>query len=349
MDFAKPYEPPALASRGFLHVNLKVKFYLSTGTIERNIDYPSQNKISFTIDPGDQKVEVNKITLNDIEANISYNTSFLIDNSDAMLTSVHEITKKGVYTLRLDDLYILSHRSNNWHCSELKDDFMFQYEFTRDSFTNIYRDREHKGFDSEFIPCFGCSFTYGVGQTDTDTWPSLLSKKTGQRYLNLGVGGSGIDGIYNNLKLLHKKKQFDQCLILLPNFERRVVQCKLGNLYLRIHSTVDTKVNSNFHFFSDSRLIEKMKRVKDSIIKDIDNRYSKIFLHKIINYCQENKIELAVSSWDSDVYRYLDSQKSMKILPKFPELSLYSERADDGSHPHRKHYEHFVEDIIMIL
>lgn len=330
-------------------MNLKVKFYLSTGTIERNLDYPSQNKISFTIDPSDQKVEVNKITLNDIEANIFYNSSFLIDDSDTMLTSVHEITKKGVYTLKLDDLYILSHRSNCWHCSELEDDFIFQYEFTRNSFTNIYRDREHKGFDSEFIPCFGCSFTYGEGQTDTDTWPHLLSQKTGQNYLNMGIVGSGIDGIYNNLKLLHKKKQFDQCLILLPNFERRVVQCKLGNLYLRIHSTIDIKVNNDFHLFSDSRLIDKKRQVKESIIKDIDNKYSKIFLHKIIDYCHSNGIDLVVSSWDSDVYCYLVSQKNVKILPKFPELSLYRERAEDGEHPHRKHYEHFVKDIVKTL
>ena len=131
-------------------MDIEVKIHLSTEIIERNIEYPTQNKISFTIDPGDQTVKVNKITLNDIETNIFYNTSFSIDDSDAVLTSVHEITKKGVYTLQLDDLYILSHRSSNWHCSTLKEDHIFQYEFTRDSFTNIYRDRDHKVFKDEF-------------------------------------------------------------------------------------------------------------------------------------------------------------------------------------------------------
>ena len=331
-------------------MNLKIKIFLSTGIIEQNIEYPLQKNISFPIDPKDETVNIDRITLNDIETNKFYNTSFAIDNSDTVLTSVHEITKKGVYTLYLDDLYILSHRSSNWHCSTRKEDFIFNYEFTRDSFTNDYRDRDHKYFNDRFVPCFGCSFTYGAGSPASDAWPHVLSQKTGQNYLNLGVPGIGFDGIYNNLKLLHKKNQFDRCLILLPNFERRIVRCKLDNLYLRILSTVNlTEASGDFHFYSDSRLIEKMKRVKDSIIKDADNRYSKIFLHKIISYCQDNKIELAVSSWDIDVYRYLDSQKSMKILSKFPELSLYSERADDGSHPHRKHYEHFVEDIIRIL
>jgi len=331
-------------------MNLKIKIFLSTGIIEQNIEYPLQKNISFPIDPKDETVSIDRITLNDIETNKFYNTSFAIDDSDTVLTSVHEITKKGVYTLYLDDLYILSHRSSNWHCSTRKEDFIFNYEFTRDSFTNDYRDRDHKYFNDYFVPCFGCSFTYGEGSPAADAWPHLLSQKTGQNYLNLGVPGIGFDGIYNNLKLLHKKNQFDRCLILLPPFERRIVRCKLDNLYMRILSTVNlTKASGNFHLYSDSRLIEKMKQVKDSIIKDTDNRYSKIFLQKIIRHCQDNKIELAVSSWDIDVYRHLDSQKSMKILPKFPELSLYSERADDGIHPHRKHYEHFVEDIIRIL
>lgn len=327
-------------------MNLKVKLYLSTSTIERNIDYPSQNKILVTIDPGDEKIKVNKITLNDIETNIFYNTSFFIDGSDTVLTSVHEITKKGVYALHIDDLYILSHRSNNWHCSELKEDFIFQYEFTDNSFTNIYRDRDHKGFDNSFIPCFGCSFTLGAYQPATDTWPNLLSKKTGQRYLNLGVGGSGIDGIYNNLKLLHKKRQFNQCIILFPPFARRIVRSKIDSLYCRIHSTLDlTVATSNFHLFKNTQVLDKMKKVKESILKDTDNKYSKTFLNKIINYCKVNNIKLSVSSWDKEVYDYLQSQDYVNMLCQFPELSLFKERADDSGHPHRKHYEYFVENL----
>jgi len=331
-------------------MNLKIKIFLSTGIIEQNIEYPLQKNISFPIDPKDETVSIDRITLNDIETNKFYNTSFAIDNSDTVLTSVHEITKKGVYTLKLDDLYILSHRSNCWHCSELKDDFMFQYEFTRDSFTNIYRDREHKGFDSEFIPCFGCSFTYGEGQTDIDTWPSLLSKKTGQRYLNLGVGGCGIDGIYNNLKLLHKKHKFNQCIILFPPFIRRMVRTKIEDLYLRVPSTLDlTVATSDFHMFSNTLITDKMKKVKESIIQDIDNKYSKIFLNKIINYCKLNNVKLSVSSWNKEVYHYLESQGHVTMLGQFPELSLFTERADDGRHPHRKHYQYFVNEIVKTL
>jgi hypothetical protein len=323
---------------------IEVKIYLSTEIIERNIEYPTQDKISFTINPGDKKVKVNKITLNGIETNIFYNTSFFIDGSDTALTSVHEITKKGVYTLQLDDLYILSHRSNNWHCSKLKEDFIFTYEFTRDSFINTYRDRDHTGFDKEFIPCFGCSFTYGEGQPDTDTWPRMLSEKTGKNYLNLGVCGIGIDGIYNNLKLLHKKYKFNDCVILFPTFNRRIVRCKIEDLYFRIPSTVDTHdATSEYQLQRNKKVMDKMMKVRESIVKDTNDRYSKIFLNKIINYCRKNNIRLLVSSWDNDVYNYLRTQHNTELLDQFPELSLFKERANDGQHPHKKHYQYFTD------
>ena len=331
-------------------MNLKIKIFLDSKVIEQNIKYSAPKKISFPVDPANQTVKIEKITLNDIEVNKFYNTSFAIDESDVVLTSIHEITKKGVYTLYIDDLYILSHRSNNWHCSTTKEDFIFAYEFERDSFTNVYRDRDHKGFGKPFIPCFGGSFTYGDHVPNTDAWPHLLSQMTSKNYLNMGVCGIGADGIYNNLKLLHEKYQFAQCLILFPLFERKIVRCKVDNLYLRIPSSVDlTSASSNFHLYTDSRVKDKMAQVQDFIIKDIDNRYSKIFLHKIINYCQRKKIHLSVSSDDRDVYRYLQQQKNIKILAQFPKLSLFTGRASDGRHPYRKHYEHFVKDIVKTL
>ena len=331
-------------------MDLKIKFHLDTKVIVYDIEYPKQNQISFAIDPGDQKIKINKITLNGIETNIFYNTSFSIDNSDVVLTSVHEITRKGVYKLQLDDLYILSHRSNNWHCSEHKNDFLFHYEFTKDSFSNIYRDRESKGFDSDFIPCFGCSFTYGQGQPETNTWPSILSRETNRNFLNMGVCGIGIDGIYKNLTLLHKKHQFEQCVILLPTFSRRMVSCKIDGVYFTIPSSVNIEdATSDYQFYRNKKVISKMTKVKDSIAKDISDQYSKLFLTKIVNYCTKNKIKLLLSSWDDDVYDHLQRKRNILRLNQFPKLSLFKERANDGVHPTRKHYQLFVDQISSFL
>ena len=331
-------------------MNLKIEIHLSTTVVEWNIDYPKQNKISFPLDPKGDAIGINKIILNGIETNKFYNTSLLIDGSDVVLTSIHEVSMKGVFILELDDLYILSHRSNHWHCSTKKDDHIFQYEFTNDSFTNRYRDRDHKGFEKKFIPCFGCSYTFGDGQPASNTWPYLLSQRTGANYLNMGVSGSGIDGIYHNLKLLHKAQNFDKCVILFPNFERRIVRCKIDDKYIGLHNTVDlSSATSDYHFYRNKKLLARMQQVRDNIIKDVKNIYSKRFLNKIIDYCNNNKIELHVSSWDDDVYDNLKSQDNLNLLGKFPKLSLFTERADDGAHPHRKHYEYFADEIVKIL
>jgi len=92
-----------------------------------------------------------------------------------------------------------------------------------------------------------------------------------------------------------------------------------------------------------------MQKVRDHIVKDVGNRYSKIFLAKIIDYCNNNKIKLSVSSWNDEVYDYLKLQDNVDLLVKFPSLSMFTERADDGDHPHRKHYEYFVKDLIKFL
>ena len=321
---------------------LKFEIHLDTKIVRWDIDYPEQNKISFPIDPEGKTVTINKILLNGIETNKFYNTEFLIDNSDAVLTSVHEISLKGIFNLHIDDLYILSHRSGNWHCSTKKEDYIFQYEFTNNSFTDEYRDRDHRGFANDFIPCFGCSVTYGYHQPTTDTWPYLLAESTGKNYINLGVCGAGIDTIYTNLKLLHQKHKFNECIVLFPIFDRRVVRCKVENNYVSIPNTVDlSHASSDFEFYRNKKLAQRMQKVNQEIIKDQANRYSKIFLHKIIRYCKSHQIKLRVSSWDEDVYDYLTSQKDVILLDRFPSFNMFPERAEDGIHPHKKHYQYF--------
>lgn len=331
----------------------KIFDYTNNSYIECNLNYPSENIIEFkvkNVEGGSANIKIVKIELNGIETNQYHNTSFEMQGNrwveEKKLTSIDNISFNGCFKLYIDDLYVRSVQSNQWHCSNSKEDFIFQYEFTRDSFVDTYRDRNHIGFNKEFIPCFGCSFTYGAGQPDTDTWPYLLSQETNKNFLNLGIGGSGIDGVYNNLKLLYQKHKFDQCVILFPNFERRIVRSQIQDLWIRMHSTVDIFETDNvYQFYTDKNLRKKMKTIKEKIIKDVTNRYSKKILIKILNFCKNNDIELYSSSWDDDVYNYLKTHNNLKLLPKFPKLSIFEERADDGAHPHKKHYDFFVDQI----
>jgi len=313
---------------------------------KEQLHYPEQKEVILEFDNIKKPLTVKQIKINGLITNIFYNTFFTFKNSNETISSVQTIEKDGIFKLKIDDLYLRSLRSSNWHCSQKKEDFIFNYEFTRSSFVEKYRDRNHIGFDKKFIPCFGCSNTYGAHQPDTDTWPYLLHKKTGKNFLNLGVRGSGIDAIFNNLKLLYQKHQYNQAYILFPAFERRIVRAQIENLWLRIFSTVRIfDIKESWHFFSNKILHKKMEKVKKNILQDNLNQYSKKFLVKILNFCKKNQIKLYCSSWSDDVYTYLQNFEQLHILPTFPKLSMFNDRADDGIHPHKKHYQYFVDQI----
>ncbi len=327
-------------------MNLYIRIKFGDRTIEKNIVYPQEKEVRVQFNEVTSPISVNEITLNGIKASIYYNTQFQFENSDTVITSVHDITQNGVFVLTLDDLYIRSHRSNNWHCSNKDPDFIFTYEFTRSSFVDTYRDRNHIGFNDEFIPCFGCSFTYGADQPDTAAWPYLLAKKTGKNFLNLGTGSSGVDGMYNNMHLLYQEKPFDQCIILLPPFERRVVHAKIGDLHMRICSNVNLDdQKSDFHFYNDPGVRQQMKSAQEKILDDVSNEYSILYFDKIVDFCNSKKIDLYCSAWQEEAYEHLKQKQGFTLLPAFPPMDSFKERATDGLHPHEKHYRLFVDQI----
>lgn len=61
-----------------------------------------------------------------------------------------------------------------------------------------HRSKSIRDLDKDFILCFGCSFTVGVGVQEQETWPHQLSRMFGLDYYNAGVGGAGMDICYYN-------------------------------------------------------------------------------------------------------------------------------------------------------
>lgn len=327
-------------------MNLHITIKFSDRTVEKDLHYPQENAVRVEFDDVAEPISVDEITLNGIQTNIHHNTQFHFQDSDTVETSVHTITTAGVYVLKLDNLFIISHRSGNWHVSKKEPDFIFTYEFTRSSFVDTYRDRNHIGFDDYFIPCFGCSCTYGDFQPDTATWPYLLAEQTGKNFLNLGMASAGPDAIYNNMTLLYEQRPFDKCVILVPPFERRIVDAKIGDLHMRICSNTDLDgQKSDFHFYNDPELRKQMEVVKRKIIEDEHNEYSTQYFERILNFCRSKEIDLYCSAWTEQEYEYLKQKDGFTLLPAFPPLDTFHERATDGLHPHEKHYRLFVDQI----
>lgn len=68
-------------------------------------------------------------------------------------------------------------------------------------------DNDFKNFDNltlndwkNMYVCLGCSWTYGIGIQSEFTWSAILSTKLGEKCLNLGVPGTGIQTSYRILE-----------------------------------------------------------------------------------------------------------------------------------------------------
>ena len=97
------------------------------------------------------------------------------------------------------------------------------YSFNRDGFRTAEFDRPID------VVCFGCSFTYGSGVGDEDTWPYLLGKKLNLSVGNFGTAGMSIHGCLKQTLYGLENYNANKIIILLPNFERILYKFKFLN------------------------------------------------------------------------------------------------------------------------
>jgi len=204
---------------------------------------------------------------------------------------------------------------------------------------DVYSDKKIKNSD---IFCIGDSFTIGAGVNHQDTWPSLLSLKTNTNNINIGSGGLSVDGCSINTEYV------------LNNFEPKIIICLLPTRFRKIYkfNFLDylgyVSVSTSTNLRVPKTLLEDIEKFKKSNL--LDNNITKdLWINScksIIKSCQTKNVKCFISTWDKDMYKYIP--KDVR-LPIFPDLKMFEERAMDGSHPHKKHYELFVDSIIPYI
>ena len=221
--------------------------------------------------------------------------------------------------------------------------------------SNIPFNKIHTKFDlrndANAIGCFGCSNTFGALLPDEETWPYLLGKKIKKNCLNFGVVGAGIDSIFLNVKAAKKDYNFDKIIILLPGFNRRVARLHKNNIWFKWPVLIEhytawgdlleppIHVNLNIH---NNDFVTFGKKINLKIFKDVDCTYSKKILSRLIKFCLKNFNSVHISSWDKQVYEYLESHYVKYLLPFF---DLSGPKARDKAHPTVYQYNKFAESI----
>jgi hypothetical protein len=284
-------------------------------------------------DDKNQKIIVSIYYKNTKLDTVSLSTFEMKDNqyvNNVVLKDYDEICFNGSLTLQF---------FKSWfECNILKGSYInnnrrFLHQWVTDYTDNNLNLRIEKNKKNYDIMCFGCSFTYGIGVEKQSTWPYLLGKKLDLSVGNFGTVGMSIHGCFRQLSYCLKNYNTDKIIILLPNFERALYKFNFLNnsaFYNFTCGSVDK--NLLYEFYDYKKLM--MQTLKNSI------RNGK----KFINYFNKLNKKIYVTSWSSEVYASIPDGKNK--LPQFPPLETFSERATDGSHPHKKHYELFVDSII---
>jgi lysophospholipase L1-like esterase len=191
------------------------------------------------------------------------------------------------------------------------------------------------------IFCIGDSFTVGEFVDKQDNWPAILSLKTDADNVNIGSVGLSADGCFLNTKYVLDTFKPKIIICLLPTRLRKIFKFKFLDFYGFISIGIHTNLKMPT-IFKD--YIEKIKK------ELLDDQYTKNnwidSCKNIIEYCHYKNVKCFISTWDESMYEYIPEDVR---LPRFPDLKMFKERATDGSHPHKKHYELFVESILLYI
>ena len=221
---------------------------------------------------------------------------------------------------------------------EMPCDIDHPYYWSNIPFNDHYNDRDLRE-DDQAIGCFGCSNTFGSYLQVHDTWPYLLGKKLKTNCINFGVGGAGIDSVYLNLKASSKDYKFKKVIIVLPTFDRRVSRiCHLGNWFrwptlaeqpILWKELLPPPVHKDLRLDNEI-LLNHGKYVEKKIIDDVEHKYQKKVLERLVKFCRKTYTQFYITSWSDDVYEYLNHHYTDCTIHMY---DYHGPKASDGLHP----------------
>ena len=192
------------------------------------------------------------------------------------------------------------------------------------------------------IACFGCSFTYGVGLENDQTWPKILSNICQKEVGNFGKGGSSIQEILADAYEYCKKYKPKKIVLLLPHPSRVQVKNKQGKLASLMVNNYDKDTISLY-----KNLYHNIINYGESSV--IFSTYQKIFFEEIKKIFDLGTM-IYISSWASCFYRVLQNFKNndFTLLPYYFRQKKYS-FADDTGHPGPEHNRQFAEKVLKCV
>ena len=229
------------------------------------------------------------------------------------------------------------------------DDIANAHLWPHEQFNYTINDNGYRGaeFPTETdIAAFGCSFTFGSGLPDYMLWHQLLSDELGKTSVNFGVPSASVESIIDIFLIASTHIKMKRAVFLLPNYTRMQIAKKHPVSdridYLNTDVSCISVINSAYGLESNYLYRGIPEEEMYKICKN------KIYLLEHI--AKERGIDVYVSSWSADTYKFLEGLEleSITLLPEWssPYMAFAGEdKARDNKHPGPKHHKLWIDKI----
>lgn len=323
-------------------LDFKLTFDISYNTHPITIKYKGKKvkEINLIVNHTDQKEEItfdgfdHRDSKQKVSCTMTYNNNKLNLDTIASLVMTNNKLVKNENIVNVKDVYFNGVLNLRFFKDWFKHHILLGANMDDD-----YVSWQPITFTDEDIFCVGDSFTLGNGVAINETWPSMLNGNV----CNFGSNGLSHDGCLKNVKyILERSDKVKQIICLLPSPTRKLFNFEFLNHRCTIPITINSPSLSGKKTSLPQEYTEGITKLKNYIVNgDINKDWIKT-CDSIIDLCDKHNVNCWLSTWDHTMYRNIPRKNR---LPVFPKIDTFEERAIDGHHPHKKHYELYVKNI----
>lgn len=206
----------------------------------------------------------------------------------------------------------------------------WMYKINRYNFRGSFNTSSKK----DRIGFFGCSFTFGEGVKEENTFSNLVGNHFDLNTFNFGIGGAGLERVAKTFSAVNSIVDLDYAVVTLPTWFRQLHLDDKGNM-VNIIAGLPHKTFPELSNFLTSASDDYYVVRASSLIN---------WMYDIAKY---KGIKLIFSSWDYAVNHFCQLSFPDVTIRPFPNID--DKQARDKMHPgvksHRAHADQIIEAI----
>jgi hypothetical protein len=159
--------------------------------------------------------------------------------------------------------------------------------------------------DSEGIAFFGCSFTYGVGLHEYQTWPSQVARYYQTKCWNLGLPGHSLDpGLFYALNFLNEDLPNLRAIAILEPPPSRLA------MYKALESGKEIEVRNLLNILEDAGITDSKLAIELLNYQTLTSEINRIKNIKALNLIAKSRNIPLVSLKLTEMNRYITSKRA---------------------------------------